>query len=211
MSEVKTENKLGNKKLSKSALVLIIGLIIIAIPVLVFVGILGVSAMQTGTPREGSRFNGDLDPAITNSEVNTLKSDIEALGTFDSVEVILSEGQLRIYVDTQDSMTESQVDTLITNIYNKVNSNLPISKYFTSTDSKRMYDLVINVYTTAEASEIGSTNSRVYKVLHKNAAEENYTIEDLAHPKDPDLAAELEGLKQSEEETSEETEESTNE
>ena len=210
MSEVKTENKLGNKKLSKSALVLIIGLIIIAIPVLVFVGILGVSAMQTGTPREGSRFNGDLDPAITNSEVNTLKSDIEALGTFDSVEVILSEGQLRIYVDTQDSMSESQIDSLITNIYNKVNSNLPISTYFTSTDSKRMYDLVINVYTTAEASEIGATSSRVYKVLHKNAAEETYAIEDLAHPKDPDLAAELEGLKEPEEETSEETEESTN-
>ena len=205
MSEVKTEKK----KLSKSALVLIIGLIIIAIPVLVFVGILDVSALQTGTPREGSRFNGDLDPAITNSEVSTLKSDIEALGTFDSVEVILSEGQLKIYVDTQDSMSESQIDTLITNIYNKVNSNLPVSTYFTSTDSKRMYDLVINVYTTAEASEIGATNSRVYKVLHKNAAEETYTIEDLAHPKDPDLAAELEGLT-TEEETSEETEESTN-
>ena len=50
--------KKEKKKLSRSAIVLIVGLIIIAIPICIFVGILGISAMQTGTPREGSRFDG---------------------------------------------------------------------------------------------------------------------------------------------------------
>ena len=66
MSEIKKEKKVKQKKkMSRSAIVLIVGLIIIAIPILIFVGILGISALHTGTPRDGSRFEGDLDPAIT--------------------------------------------------------------------------------------------------------------------------------------------------
>ena len=110
------------------------------------------------------------------------------------MEVVLSEGQLRIFIDTADSLSEEQVDSILTNAYNKVNSALPIATYFTATSSKKMYDLQINVYTTAEASEINAANSRQYKLLHKNSAEEVYGIDDLAHPKDPALAAELEGL-----------------
>ncbi|MBR3005371.1 MAG: hypothetical protein IKH68_01815, partial [Erysipelotrichaceae bacterium] len=51
-------------------------------------------------------------------------------------------------------------------------------------------------------SPIG-TDGRQYKLLHKNSAEETYGIDDLAHPKDPALAAELEGLTPSEGETTE--------
>nr|MCR4856071.1 hypothetical protein [Erysipelotrichaceae bacterium] len=86
------------------------------------------------------------------------------------------------------------VDSILTSAYNSVNSITPITTYFTATESKKMYDLQINVYTTAEASEIGSANSRQYKLLHKNSAEETYGIDDLAHPKDASLAAELEGI-----------------
>ena len=105
-----------------------------------------------------------------------------------------------------DSLSEEQVDSIITSAYNKVNSLLPVNTYFTSTESSKMYDLSINVYTQVEASEIGSSNSRQYKLLHKNSTESQYEIEDLAHPKNPELAAELEGLTPSGEESeSEET------
>ena len=195
MSEVKQEKpKKEKKKLSSSAIVLIVGIIIIAIPVAIFVGILLVSASQTGTPRDGSRFDNDLNPAITESDISLLQSDIESLGSFDSVEIILSEGQLKIYIDTNDNATEEQVDTLLTSVYTKVNNRLPVTTYFSDTSTSKMYDLQISVYTTAEASEIGSANSRQYKLLHKNSYEEQYGIDDLAHPKDPSLAAELEGL-----------------
>ena len=209
MSEIKKEKK-EKKKLSRSAIVLIVGIVIIAIPILIFVGILAKSALETGTPREGSRFDGDLDPAITEELVGQLQNDLSQLGTFDNLEVICKEGQLRIFIDTADNLSEEQIDTLLNNAYNKVNTRLPISTYFTATANKKMYDLQINVYTTAEASEIGATNSRQYKILHKNSFEETYEIDDVAHPKDPALAAELEGLPvetetQTEETPSEET------
>ena len=163
--------------------------------------------MQTGSPREGSRFDNDLDPRITDDHLNTIKQQLSAIGQVDDVEVILSEGQLRIFIDTNDSLSEEQVDSILTSAYNAVNSTVPISTYFTATESKKMYDLQINVYTTAEASDIGAANSRQYKLLHKNSAEEQYSIDDLAHPKDPALAAELEGLTPSEEVPVEEEEE----
>lgn len=207
MSEIKTEKpKKTKKRLSRSALVLIIGLFIIAVPIIIFLSILGISALQAGTPREGSRFDGDLKPEITKDQVSTLQSDLESIGQLDSVEIKLAQGQLRIYIDTNDSLSEEQVDSIITSAYNKVNSLLPVNTYFTSTDSSKMYDLSINVYTQVEASEIGSSNSRQYKLLHKNSTESQYEIEDLAHPKNPELAAELEGLTPSSEESeSEET------
>lgn len=210
MSEKRqTKIRKPKKRLSRSALILIIGSIIIAIPVIAFLTILGISALQTGSPREGSRFDADLDPAITSEAVSALKADLETIGSFDNVEVILSEGQLRIFIDTRDGLSEDEVDSIITSAYNKVNNALPINTYFTATDSRRMYDLQINVYTTAEASPIGATDSRQYKLLHKNSMEATYSIDDMAHPKDPALAAELEGLTPEagevpEEETSEE-------
>ncbi len=186
--------KKEKKKLSRSAIVLIVGLIIIAIPVCIFVGILGISALQTGSPREGSRFEGDLEPAITDEQVAAVETKLNALSSIESIEVILKEGQLRIFIDTADTLSEEQIDSLLTSAYNAVNSELPISTYFTATESKKMYDLQINIYTTAEASPLGDDNGRQYKLLHKNSAEETYGIDDLAHPKDPALAAELEGL-----------------
>ncbi len=210
MSEKKqTKTRKPQKRLSRSALILIIGSIIIAIPVIAFLTILGISALQTGSPREGSRFDADLDPAISSEAVSSLKADLSSIGSLDSVEVILSEGQLRIFIDTKDDLSEDEVDSIVTSAYNKVNSALPINTYFTATDSKRMYDLQINVYTTAEASAIGASDSRQYKLLHKNSMETTYSIDDMAHPKDPALAAELEGLTPEaeeipEEETSEE-------
>ncbi|MBO7698343.1 MAG: hypothetical protein J6S38_04830 [Erysipelotrichaceae bacterium] len=141
MSEIKKEKKpKQRKKLSRSAIVLIVGLIIIAIPIIIFLSILGISALHTGTPRDGSRFEGDLDPAITEENVAAVKADLETLGSIDSVEVICSEGQLKIYIDTNDNLSEAQVDTILTNAYSKVNSKLPVSTYFTSNNSKKMYD-----------------------------------------------------------------------
>lgn len=193
MNENKKTRK-EKKRLSRSALVLIVGIIIIAIPVIAFLTILGVAALQTGSPREGSRFENDLDPQITADTVSALESDLKSIGSIQNVEVILSQGQLRVFIDTDDSLNEEQVDAIVTSAYNKVNSLLPINTYFTATDTKKMYDLQINVYTTAEATAVGTSDSRQYKLLHKNSMEETYSIDDMAHPKDPALAAELEGL-----------------
>ncbi|MBQ6478349.1 MAG: hypothetical protein IJI44_03160 [Erysipelotrichaceae bacterium] len=182
------------KRLSRSALVLIAGIVIIAIPVLIFIGILGISALQTGSPRIGSRFDGDLDPAIAEKELSDLKTELSAIASVEDVEVLLTQGQLKIFIDTSDSLSEEQVDSILMSAYNKVIGKYPIATYFTGDDSRKMYDLHIHVYTSATASAIGDDNGRQYKLLHKNSTEDTYGIDDMAHPKDPALAAELEGL-----------------
>ncbi len=192
MSEKKEKKE--RKKLSRSALVLIAGLVIIAIPVCIFLGILGISALQTNSPREGSRFENDLDPAITSEQLDQIREKLNSIGQTEQIEVVLSEGQLRIFIDTNDNLSEEQIDSILTTAYNAVNSVTPISTYFTASETRKMYDLQINVYTTAEGAELGTAETRQYKLLHKNSAEATYGIDDLAHPKDPALAAELEGL-----------------
>ena len=212
MSEVnQTKVKRQKKRLSKSALVLIIGILIIAIPIAIFLAILGISALQTGSPRLGSRFNNDLNPEISNSQVEALASELKAMSSVEEVEVILAQGQLRIFVDTDDNMSDEQFDSLLTSVYSKVNSSLPIDTYFTATDTEKMYDLAINVYTKAKASDLDADSSRKYKLLHKNSKEDTYQIDDLAHPKNPELAAQLQGNNEIEtEEEIEGSEESNN-
>lgn len=177
-----------DKKLSKSALILIIGGTIIAIPCIIFALVLGISALQTGSPREGSRFSGDLVNEITKSDVKELESQLSSISNTEKVTVTLSEGQLKVFIDCDDSLSEEKVDKIVTDAFNAVIFKLPIGTYFTKTDTAKMYDLQINVYTSLDSE------NRVYKFLHKNAAEENYAIDDLANPKDPKIAAELQGI-----------------
>ena len=75
------------KKLSRSAMVLMISSIIILIPCLVFGGILLISAMQNDKPVLGSRYDNDLNPAITETNTANIKSSIESLGNVESVEI----------------------------------------------------------------------------------------------------------------------------
>lgn len=199
MSETKEIKVKEKKKLSKSGIILIVGIVIIAIPCLLFAGILGISALQTGSPRNGSRFKNDLVNSISSSDAKSLQDDLKAIGNVEDVEVVVFEGQLKVFIDTNDSLTESQVDAIVSDAYNKTISKLPIATYFTKTDSAKMYDLEINVYTSAEAS-----SSRQYKLLHKNSAEETYKIDDLAHSKDPKLVADMLNGTTAEEDTAEE-------
>ena len=188
MSEIKEVKPKKKKKLSKSAIVIIVGLSIIAIPCIIFVAILGISALQTGSPREGSRFTNDLVNEITSDNVSEIENDLKSISNVESVEAKVSEGQFKVFIDTNDSLTSEQVDEVVKEAYNRVIAKLPISTYFTKTDTAKMYDLQINVYTSAEGNV-----DRQYKLLHKNSAEEQFQIDDLAHPKDAELVKELEG------------------
>lgn len=189
MEETKEIKRFSRKKkITRTQLTLYIAIAIIIIPCLVFFGILGISAIQTGSPRNGNRFKNDLVNKISSDQVSNIKNLISGLSNVESVEVKVSEGQLKVYVDTLDSLNEEGVDSIVTDAYNVVIKELPIATYFTKTNSAKMYDLQINVYTTIENSE-----GRQYKLLHKNSAEDNYMIDDMAHPIDAKLVSELEG------------------
>lgn len=183
---VNTTGTKQKKKMSKGGIVLLVGIIVILIPLLIFGGILLSAALETGTPVVGSRFNNDLEPAITSSQTSTLESSIKAISGVENCEIVLKSAQYRINVDTSDSLSDSEVNSLAVEVYNAVNNTLPVSTYFTATDSKKMYDLAINVYTKLEEPHI-------YYLLTKNSNMDAYSIQCVSEAVDEDLAAELRG------------------
>ena len=182
------KEKKPRKKLSKGGLVLLIGCIIIAIPCLIFGGILLGSAIQTGKPVVGSRFDNDLNPAINSSDTKSLESSIKTIGGVENCEIVLTSAQYRINVDTDDSLTSEQIESLCVEVYNAVNNKLPISTYFTSANGKKMYDLAINVYNFVDESD-----AMTYYILTKNGQMSEYSIQCVSSPQDEELAKELRG------------------
>lgn len=190
MKKTKPVNNTGatkqKKKLSKGGIVLLVGIIVILIPLLIFGGILLSAALETGKPVEGSRFTNDLNPTITNSQTTSLESSIKAISGVEDCEIVLKSAQYRVNVDATDSLSDSQVKELAVNVYNTVNSTLPVSTYFTATDSMKMYDLAVNVYTQLEEPHI-------YYLLTKNSNMSEYSLQCVSSAVDEDLASELRG------------------
>ena len=193
MSEIKKDTDLNKtvkkkRKLSKPAIFLIVGIIIIVVPCLIFGGILLSSAMNTGTPIFGDRYEGDLDPAITSEDMSKIKGEIEALEGVESVDVVLPSGQLRVNINTDDSLSKDEIKELINSAYEIVKVDLPLETYFTSSDTKKMYDLAINAYNFINAEDDGM----IYYELTKNAMSENEIIQLVSEPLNPELVEEIE-------------------
>ncbi len=182
------ENK-KKKKLSKGAIVLIIGIIIITIPVIVFLGIIISAAINTGKPVVGTRFDNDLNPAITSSVTSSLEKSISNLSDVDNCTIELRSAQYRVAVDTKDNLSSERIQELAVEVYNIVNKELPVSTYFTATDSKKMYDLTINLYNFVN----GEDDNMIFYILTKNSQMEAYTLQCVSEPLDEDLAKELRG------------------
>ena len=188
MENVNTKQKQikKKKKLSKGGIVLLVGAIIILIPCLIFGGILLSAALETGKPVVGNRFNNDLNPSISSSTTSSLESNIKALSGVEDCNIELTSAQYRVNVDTVDSLSDSEIQSLVVEVYNLVNQQLPISTYFTATDSEKMYDLAINVYNT-------TNDGNIYYILTKNSKMTAYSIQCVSSPVDEDLAKDLRG------------------
>ena len=188
MENVNTKQKQikKKKKMSKGGIVLLVGAIIILIPCLIFGGILLSAALETGNPVVGNRFNNDLNPSISSSATSSLENSIKALSGVEDCNIVLTSAQYRVNVDAVDSLSDSEIQSLVVEVYNLVNQQLPVSTYFTSTDSEKMYDLSINVYNT-------TSDGNIYYILTKNSKMTAYSIQCVSSPVDEDLAKELRG------------------
>ncbi len=188
MEKVNTKQKQikKKKKMSKGGIVLLVGIIIILIPCLIFGGILLSAALETGKPVVGNRFNNDLNPSISSSATSNLESSIKALSGVEKCSIELTSAQYRVNVDTVDSLSDSEIQELVVEVYNIVNKELPVSTYFTATDSKKMYDLAINVYNN-------TNDGNIYYILTKNSKMTAYSIQCVSSPVDEDLAKDLRG------------------
>ena len=193
MSEIKKQ-KQNKRKMSKSATMLVIGLLVIFIPCAIYAGILISAALQTGSPILGERFDGDLDPAITKNDISSIETKLSSIDGVEEVKVVLLSGQMRVNVNVDDALTNEQIEVIINEAYEGVTSVLSIDKYFTSNNGKRMYDLAINVYNLVDPED----DSMVYYILTKNAMMEEKTIQLVSEPLNPDLAADLRGENETE-------------
>lgn len=193
MSEIKKQ-KQNKRKMSKSATMLVIGLLVIFIPCAIYAGILISAALQTGSPILGERFDGDLDPAITKNDISSIETKLSSIDGVEEVKVVLLSGQMRVNVNVDDALTNEQIEVIIDEAYEGVTSVLSIDKYFTSNGGKRMYDLAINVYNLVDPED----DSMVYYILTKNAMMEEKTIQLVSEPLNPDLAADLRGENETE-------------
>ena len=193
MSEIKKQ-KQNKRKMSKSATMLVIGLLVIFIPCAIYAGILISAALQTGSPILGERFDGDLDPAITKNDISSIETKLSSIDGVEEVKVVLLSGQMRVNVNVDDALTNEQIEVIIDEAYEGVTGVLSIDKYFTSNNGKRMYDLAINVYNLVDPED----DSMVYYILTKNAMMEEKTIQLVSEPLNPDLAADLRGENETE-------------
>lgn len=183
------EFDIKTKKISKSALVLIIGLAIIAIPIIVFLIIILSASLKTGTPILGDRFKGDLVEEITKKDVSYLEDEIKKISGVEKVEIDYPDtGRLTIMVDVSDSFTKEEVEKKAEEVYAVVIERLPVEKYFTQTETARMYDLSIYTYNKME-----NTGTNTLIITTKNHDVELPIVQNAYEPVNEEIAKELRG------------------
>lgn len=180
----KTKTK---KQISKTGLIIIVGLIIIAIPFVILGGILISASLSTGKPINGDRFKNDLDPAITSTNIKDIETKISSNSKVEEVNVELKTATLRVYVDTTDSLTSEDIEQLSKDVYQDVITVLDVQKYFTQTSDKQMYDLEVHVYNQNKDYD----NNFVYAITNKNSAMSEAQTQLVSEARDPELAQQL--------------------
>lgn len=146
------------RKTHSTGIIFTVCLILVLAPFVVMGWILFSSSMDTGTPVLGNRYEGDLDPAITKSQLSEVESAVKALGNQDDAFVTMKTATLRVYVDIADDASEETANAKADEVYNTVASILDPAVYFTKTDSKKMYDMEIHVYTIPERTDAEGEN-----------------------------------------------------
>ena len=189
MSQTNQETKEKKKgRMDAASWIIIVGLLIIAIPCAAFLYILLSAQAATGTAISGDRFTGDLDPAITETQMANVVTSVETIEGVESAEVILKSATVRVYVDTLDEMTPEVAEGIANQAYEKLTAECDPSVYFTQTASKKMYDIEVHAYNLAENRD---SEEFVYVILSKSSSMEAPIARLVSEPLDPELAAQL--------------------
>ena len=113
MSKKKKKTKAGG---GKSKILYWIAGIVILIPVLLLGWIYLSAKESSGSPTVGSRFDNSLNPAITEEQLDKVKSAMKLDGV-ESVEVNLISATLRINIDTKDDASSAKVKSIMNEAY----------------------------------------------------------------------------------------------
>ncbi len=162
--------------------------ILIVAPIAVLGWILLSSAMDTGSPVLGNRYEGDLDPAITKEQMTEIENAVASLGDVESSSVQMVTATMRVYADVPDDWGVDAVRAKADEIYSTVTSILDPAVYFTQTDGRKMYDIEIHVYNLAADRE---SDAFVYVIENKTSSMGSPIASVVSEPLDAELAQRL--------------------
>lgn len=183
-----SKNRKSKKKSNRTAKIFWICIILLILPFAVLGWVLVSAALDTGSPILGDRYKGDLDPAITKSDLASVKSAAEGVSGVDKVEVNLATATLRVYADVADDANADAEKTVATDLYNAVTGVLSADTYFTQNDGKKMYDLEIHVYNLDKDRD---SDAFAYVVETKTSSMAAPIQQVLSEPIDAELAQQL--------------------
>lgn len=183
-----SRKKAKRRSLSVSSIILIFGSLLIITPFIVLGWILLSASLDTGTPILGDRYVGDLDPAISKSDISNVKKSVDGISGVEASSVELATATLRVYVDVEDSYSDTQASDVAKSAYDSVINVLDVNKYFTQTDSKKMYDLEIHVYNLKKNRDQDNFS---YVILTKTSSMSDSKIQVVSTPIDAELAQQL--------------------
>lgn len=191
-SDSKTSLKNKDKKPNT---VLWIGLAVILIPCLILLYIVLGTKENAGEPVVGDRFSNQLDPSITDEQLNNIKSAL-TYENAEKVEVNLISATLRITINATDDITYDDAEALVNDAYDKVVEILPVETYFTNVkdgDDKvktKMYDVEIQVYNVLKQDN-PSELDLIYLVKAKSAGSSDAHLNVYSSAKNEEVADEL--------------------
>ena len=178
------------RRSSRTALVFWICLILVLAPAVILGWILFSSSMNTHKPVLGNRYEGDLNPAIKSDQISQIKTKTEGIEGVQSVDIEMATATLRVYADIADDATSDTATATADSIYKAVSEVLDPTVYFKKTDSEKMYDLEIHVYTTPERTGASGENF-VYVIETKTSSMDAPEAQVVSTAKDPTLAQQL--------------------
>lgn len=164
--------------------------ILIAIPCL-FVGYVLLTSMGgQGEPVVGNRFQkGDLDPKITEENIQSIKDSVSTIGGVEEVTVNLKSATLRVHLNLVDDIGYDTCEAALNQSYDLINGILPIDTYFTNREDGKMYDIEIDAYNYIVDENHGA-DGQVYCKLTKTGAGDR-VIDYLTSPKDQELVQQI--------------------
>lgn len=177
-------NKNTGKK--KPHIVLVLVILVLLVPVLILGAVVLSSLEDSSKPVVGHRYENELDPAITEENIQALENALVFEGV-DAVQVNFKTARVAILIDAADDASAAKIESLINQAYAKVNEILPIDTYFTNKvidkeNYTKMYDLQIDGY------NILSGEGQIHYVLTKTGASDGPKTEIVSSPKNESVS-----------------------
>ncbi len=188
-NKTKTKRNLkGKRRLNKTQRIFWITLVIFLLPFIILAWILLSAARDTGTPIIGDRYVDDHDPAITETQLSTIESQVSTLDGVEDADVRLVTGTVRVYLDITDTADADTATYVAGQAYTVVANVLDINTYFSQSNGMKMYDLEIHVYNLDSDRD---SDSFVYVIETKTSSMTDPIVQVVSEPIDAELAEEL--------------------